>query len=306
MSAAALTWEQFRFERKLFWRNPTAAFFNFVLPLLLLFLIATAFASEGDELDVLIPGVAGMSVMATTFTALAYVLVYRREEGILKRVRGTPMPAASYLGGMIGSAVLNALLQVAARGRDRALLLRRGLAGRLAPAGGRSRCSGSSASASLGHRLRARDPERGLGPRVGQRGVPAADLHLGRLLLVRRRCPGVLKAIAEALPLKHLIDGLSAGDRRRWRGHARGRRRGRRLDRRRAAAGGALLPLVALKPQARARAAQPAPRARASPGQRSPSSAPEALGVVVHLEVRHLVLDHVVEDLRRAPAAAAS
>ena len=95
MSTAALTWEQFRFERKLFWRNPTAAFFNFVLPLLLLFLVATAFSSEGDELDTLIPGIAGMSVMATTFTALAYVLVYRREEGILKRVRGTPMPAAS-------------------------------------------------------------------------------------------------------------------------------------------------------------------------------------------------------------------
>ena len=81
MSPAALAWEQFRFERKLFWRNPTAAFFNFVLPLLLLVLVATAFSSEGDELDVLIPGVAGMSVMATTFTALAYVLVYRRERG---------------------------------------------------------------------------------------------------------------------------------------------------------------------------------------------------------------------------------
>ena len=105
LSTAALAWEQFRFERKLFWRNPTAAFFNFVLPLLLLFLIATAFASEDDELDILIPGVAGMSVMATTFTALAYVLVVPREEGILKRVRGTPMPAGSYLGGMIGSAV---------------------------------------------------------------------------------------------------------------------------------------------------------------------------------------------------------
>ena len=40
------------------------------------------------------------------------MLVYLREEGILKRVRGTPMPAGSYLGGMIGSAVLNACVQV--------------------------------------------------------------------------------------------------------------------------------------------------------------------------------------------------
>ena len=46
VSPMALAWEQFRFERKLFWRNPSAAFFNFLLPLLLLVLIATAFASD--------------------------------------------------------------------------------------------------------------------------------------------------------------------------------------------------------------------------------------------------------------------
>ncbi len=32
----ALAWHQFRLERRMFWRNPTAAFFNFLLPLLLL------------------------------------------------------------------------------------------------------------------------------------------------------------------------------------------------------------------------------------------------------------------------------
>ena len=47
MSTMALAWEQFRFERKLFWRNPSAAFFNFLLPLLLLFLTATAFSADG-------------------------------------------------------------------------------------------------------------------------------------------------------------------------------------------------------------------------------------------------------------------
>jgi ABC-2 type transport system permease protein len=113
MSPVALAWEQFRFERKLFWRNPSAAFFNFALPLLLLVLIATAFAGDADELDVLIPGIAGMSVMANTFNALAFAITFQREEGILKRVRGTPMPATSYLTGMIGSAVLNAVVQVA-------------------------------------------------------------------------------------------------------------------------------------------------------------------------------------------------
>ena len=103
---------QLRFERKLFWRNPSAAFFNFVLPLLLLLLVASVFADDDDELEVLIPGIAGMSIMATTFTALAFNMVFMREQGILKRIHGTPVPPAAFLGGLIGSAVINAVVQV--------------------------------------------------------------------------------------------------------------------------------------------------------------------------------------------------
>ena len=88
MSPMALAWEQFRFERKLFWRNPSAAFFNFLLPLLLLVLIATAFSSESDELEVLIPGVAGMGVLATTFTALAVATTIARKKEYHLRICG--------------------------------------------------------------------------------------------------------------------------------------------------------------------------------------------------------------------------
>ena len=48
MSPVALAWQQFRFERKLFWRNPSAAFFNFLLPLLLLVLTASAFSADAE------------------------------------------------------------------------------------------------------------------------------------------------------------------------------------------------------------------------------------------------------------------
>ena len=113
MSTASLTWRQFRLERRMFWRNPTAAFFNFVLPLLFLFLIATAFGSDREDLEVLVPGIAGMAIMTTTFTALAFNVTFQREQGILKRIHGTPMPTASYFGGLIGNAVVNAVAQVA-------------------------------------------------------------------------------------------------------------------------------------------------------------------------------------------------
>ena len=103
---------QLRFERMLFRRNPSAAFFNFVLPLVLLLLVASVFADEHDELEILIPGIAGMSVMATTFTALAFNMTFLREQGILKRIHGVPIRPRDYLAGVVGSAVLNAVVQV--------------------------------------------------------------------------------------------------------------------------------------------------------------------------------------------------
>lgn len=113
MSEAALAWHQYRLERRMFWRNPTAAFFNFVLPLLFLALFGTIFRDDQANLDILIPGIAGMAIMATTFSSLAMNLTFLREEGVLKRIRGTPLPTGSYLVALGASAVTNALAQVA-------------------------------------------------------------------------------------------------------------------------------------------------------------------------------------------------
>src|SRR4051812_24588041 len=110
---AALAWNQYRLERKMFWRNPTAAFFNFFLPLLFLFLFGAIFNGDQKNLNILVPGIAGMSIMATTFSALAMNVTYLRESGVLKRVRGTPLPTGSYLAAIGLNAVTNAMFQVA-------------------------------------------------------------------------------------------------------------------------------------------------------------------------------------------------
>ncbi|HVW18275.1 MAG TPA: ABC transporter permease [Solirubrobacteraceae bacterium] len=111
--AATLAWRQYRLERKMFWRNPTAAFFNFFLPLLFLALFGAIFSSNQHDLDVIVPGIAGMSIMATTFSSLAMGVTQLRESGVLKRIRGTPLPTGSYVIAMASNAVANALLQVA-------------------------------------------------------------------------------------------------------------------------------------------------------------------------------------------------
>jgi ABC-2 type transport system permease protein len=202
-----LAWQQFRFERRMFWRNPSAAFFNFLLPLLLLVLIASAFAGDDDELEVLVPGVAGMGVLATTFTALAFNLTVLREEGVLKRIRGTPMPAGAYLAGLIGSAALNALLQVAlvvaignlAYGvewpEDPLMLVAFTLLGVVC-------------FASLGVAFSHAIPNEDAAPAYTN-AIFLPLLFISGVFYSADELPDALKVIAEALPLKHLIDGLS-------------------------------------------------------------------------------------------------
>ena len=208
MSGFSLAWQQFRLERKLFWRNPSAAFFNFLLPLLLLVLVASVFAGDPGELDVLVPGVAGMSVMATTFSALAFNLTFLREQGILKRVRGTPLPEASYLSGLLGSAVVNAFAQVA-------LVILIGHYGYgvelpqdpLLLAG--FTALGVVAFGALGIAFSHAIPNFDSAPAY----VNAVFLPLiliSGVFYSSDDLPALLDGAAQALPLTHLIDGLSA------------------------------------------------------------------------------------------------
>ncbi len=107
-----LGWRQYRLERRMFWRNPSAAFFNFVLPLLFLAAGGVIFSGNQHDLNLLVPSIAGMAVMSTTFTALAYNIVFLRERGVLKRIHGSPLPTGSYFGGVAANAVTNTALQI--------------------------------------------------------------------------------------------------------------------------------------------------------------------------------------------------
>jgi ABC-2 type transport system permease protein len=113
VNSAALAWREFRFQRRMFWRNPSAAFFTFALPLIFLVLIASVFSLSQDDLNHFVPGIAGMAVMSATFISLAYQITFIREQGILKRIRGTPEPLGSYFGGVISNTIWNAVIQVA-------------------------------------------------------------------------------------------------------------------------------------------------------------------------------------------------
>ena len=206
MSGAALLWRQYRFERAQFWRNPSAAFFNFALPLIFLLLIASVFSTDEEQLNTLIPGIAGMAIMATTFSALSFNLTFYREQGILKRVLGTPLPRATYFGGLIASAVTNAIVQVA-------LIVTIGhlvydvswpqdwLALAFFTAAGVV-CFGA-----LGIAFAQVIPNFDSAPAYVN-AVFLPLIFISGVFYEDRHLPSVLKGVAEALPLKHVIDGL--------------------------------------------------------------------------------------------------
>ena len=54
--ARGAAWRQYRLERRMFWRNPSAAFFDFLLPLLLLGAVRRDVLARQKDLDVIVPG----------------------------------------------------------------------------------------------------------------------------------------------------------------------------------------------------------------------------------------------------------
>ena len=207
MSGAALLWRQYRFERHLFWRNPSAAFFNFMLPLIFLFLIATAFGSTEKRLQTLVPGIAGMAVMTTTFTALAFNITFLREQGILKRVRGTPMPLSAYFGGVLANAVTNAIVQVVLVVGIGHIVYGLGWPKDLLELAVFT-VVGVTAFGALGIAFSHAIPNfDAAAPYVNAVFLPMIFISG---TFYSTKLPGPLDALARVLPLKHLIDGLRA------------------------------------------------------------------------------------------------
>jgi ABC-2 type transport system permease protein len=119
---AALVAHQVRYDQKTFWRNPASVFFTVLLPVIFLLIFATIFGDdEIEELGVevttyYVPGIITLGVVSATLVSLAISLTVDRENGILKRTRGTPLPGWVFIAGRIGNALVVSLLSLAVLG----------------------------------------------------------------------------------------------------------------------------------------------------------------------------------------------
>jgi ABC-2 type transport system permease protein len=204
---AVIAWRQYRLERRMFWRNPSAAFFNFALPLIFLALFGAVFSGSQSDLNVIVPGIAGMSVVSTTFVALAMNITALREQGILKRLRGTPLPSGAYLAALAGHAITNTAVQVT-------LVT---VAGRVFFGTGWPIhwlelvvfvALGVACFASLGVALSHVIPNLDSAPAYTN-AIFLPLVVLSGVFYDADNAPAFLHDIAAALPLTHLIDGLS-------------------------------------------------------------------------------------------------
>ncbi|HWM63622.1 MAG TPA: ABC transporter permease [Solirubrobacterales bacterium] len=120
MTGLALVAHQLRYDQKVFWRNPAAVFFTVAFPVVLLLIFATVFGGQTLELaggiettTYYVPAIITLSVISATMQTLAMSLVIAREDGRLKRGRGTPMPAWVFIAGRVGNSVVVAALMLA-------------------------------------------------------------------------------------------------------------------------------------------------------------------------------------------------
>ena len=113
-----LTLLHLRFVNLSFWRNPSAAFFGLAFPLMFLTINALLLGKNtieigGQTVTLSAYYVASMSVFAvimTCFTNLATSILFDRDQGRLKRLRGTPTPVSSYIAARVVFAMLVGLL----------------------------------------------------------------------------------------------------------------------------------------------------------------------------------------------------
>jgi ABC-2 type transport system permease protein len=120
VSGLALVAHQFRYDQKAFWRNPASVFFTVAFPVVLLLIFATVFGDETVDIaggiettTYYVPAIITLSVISATMQSLAMSLVIAREDGRLKRGRGTPMPPWVFIVGRIGNSIVVALLMLA-------------------------------------------------------------------------------------------------------------------------------------------------------------------------------------------------
>lgn len=106
-------------EIRLFFRLREQVVFTFAFPIVFLFLFASIFSDDMENTGATasqyyVASMIAAGIMSTSFQSLGISIAIERDEKVLRRLRGTPMPPAAYFLGKIWLVLVTGLLETAA------------------------------------------------------------------------------------------------------------------------------------------------------------------------------------------------
>jgi ABC-2 type transport system permease protein len=205
---------QIRYEQRAYWRNRGRGVFTFVFPIMFLVIFASldkgqTISSRGNIAfnDFFVPGILAYGIIATTFVNLAIGTAILRDQGILKRMQGTPLPRWAYVAARIGSAFIIMLaMTVVVLGLGAAVWGLDFRAGAL-PGLIVTLLLGTAAFTTIGIGITRFIPNAEAGPVVVNLAVLPLTF-ISNIWFPTDSMPAVLKDIAGVFPIKALADGL--------------------------------------------------------------------------------------------------
>jgi ABC-2 type transport system permease protein len=220
VSAVALTIRQVRFTNKAFWRNPASAFFTFAFPLMFLVIFTSLLGNVHIQLggkDVkqstyYVAGMAAFAVITACYTNIAINVTFSRDSGVLKRIRGGPLPGGIYLLGRVIHAVLMAILLVAICAAFGKLAY-----GAAVPTGTTlvkflvMLIVGSATFCALGLALTGIIPNADASPAIVNASILPLLFLSGIFIPLGDDSPSWIRWVGTIFPVRHFADGMGAG-----------------------------------------------------------------------------------------------
>ncbi len=215
MTSARLLAHQFRYDQKVFWRNPASVFFTVLLPLIFLFIFATIFGNDEIEergvqtTTYYVPAIISLAVISATTQSLAINLTEDRERGLLKRIRGTPLPVAAFVAGRVGNSLVVSLLMVVLVAVIGRLVYDVSIPDQTIPAILITLAVGAFSFCCLGFALTAAIPSEDAAPAISNAVVLPLYFISGIFIPDSEIPQGVLQ-VADLFPIRHVFEAFFA------------------------------------------------------------------------------------------------
>lgn len=213
MSAAALVAHQFRFDQKVFWRNPASVFFTVLFPLIFLFIFVGIFGNDEIEgagvntATYYVPAIFTLAVISATAQSLAIRLTGDREGGLLKRVRGTPLPPWVFIAGRVGNALVVSVLMIVLVGGIGWLVWDVEVPTSTLPAVALTLAVGAFTFSCIGFALAALIPSEDAAPAIANAALLPLYFISG-IFIPESEIPAGVLSLADLFPVRHFFEAF--------------------------------------------------------------------------------------------------